>query len=153
MYSSTSVTLSPTWRSSVPPQALHTLAGACTMSRRGSSGGSWRRFFLSVSAELAVTGGTSCASGWFVDVGAVVSAFAASISSSANSNCSMARSMRSEFAPNFSRRSLASWAFSFSASSVFSISPFLAAASSAARSASSASLAISCRPSSSISTR
>ena len=47
MYSNTSVTLSLTVRSSVPPQVLHTSAGICTTSRRGNSGGSWRRFFFS----------------------------------------------------------------------------------------------------------
>jgi len=36
------VTLSPTLRSSDPPQVLHTPGGACTTSRRGNSGGSWR---------------------------------------------------------------------------------------------------------------
>ena len=116
MYSSTSVTLSPTLRSSAPPQALHTSAGACTMSRRGSSGGSWRRFFFfgrrragRSSAERPAPRPRALDA-----AGAAASALAASTSSSASSSCAMARSMRSELAPNFSRRSLASCAFSFS---------------------------------------
>ena len=71
----------------------------------------------------------------------------------AGNDMAQVRSIRSELAPNFSRRSLASWAFSFSASSVFVIKPVLAAASSAVRAASSSSLALSCRRSSSISVR
>ena len=54
----------------------------------------------------------------------------------------MTRSMRSELAPNFSRRSLAIWALSFSIVSCVTIRPFLAAASSLLRASNSASFAI-----------
>jgi hypothetical protein len=45
---------------------------------------------------------------------AAASAFSASASSSASSSCAMTRSIRSELAPNFSRRNLAICALSFS---------------------------------------
>ena len=82
MYASTSVALSLTVRSSVPPQVLHTPGGMCTTSRRGSSGGNWRRFFFSGCAAAA-----SCASGsGSCDADASASAFAASASSRASSS-------------------------------------------------------------------
>ena len=129
------MTLSPTVRSSDPPQVLHTPAGTCTTSRRGSSGGSWRRFFFwpvrdSAGAEPAGTGVRRVRLGLLRlrcnRLGLRRLGFLQRQLELFESALDPLRAR-----PNFSRLSLAIWAFSFSIVSCVMTRPFLAAASSA----------------------
>ena len=103
-YSSTSVTLSLTARSSVPPQVLHVAAGAAPYRDAAIGGQLAARLLLVAGSDFAGTepAGTGGSSG--CGCAAMASAFAASASSSASSSCSMLRWICSEVAQYFSRK-------------------------------------------------